>query len=372
MSKTVFVGLSGGVDSAVSAALLKEQGYNVAGVFIKIWQPEFIECTWAKDRLDAMRVCVSLGIPFQEIDLSSDYKRTVVDDMISAYSRGITPNPDVLCNRHIKFGSFMNYARKEGADYIATGHYARVALGDRRFTQKEPKNVYKLLRGSDNNKDQSYFLYLLKQDDLVHTLFPVGNLLKSEVRKLAAKFSLPVAEKSDSQGLCFVGDVTMKDFLSRYMKLDEGKVIDTNGTCIGSHEGAALYTIGQRHGFTTERLAGDRTPYYVVSVNIPANTITVSTRRDDATQKDIRIDSMHWISGAPEMPLRAQTQARYREKPSEATISVEGGGVSVAFDEPQIAAAGQSIVVYNDDTCLGGGTIEYQSTNEFQSTNNYE
>lgn len=350
MSKTVFVGLSGGVDSAVSATLLQEQGFNVVGVFIKIWQPEFFECTWAKDRLDAMRVCVALGIPFREIDLSSDYKRMVVEDMLAAYTRGITPNPDVLCNRHIKFGSFMEYALREGADCIATGHYARVLQSGKEFS---------LLRGMDGNKDQSYFLYTLGQKDLARTLFPVGGLLKTEVRELARKRRLPVAQKSDSQGLCFVGDVTMKDFLSRYVALKGGSVLDSEGTVIGNHDGAALYTIGQRHGFIIERGAGreDRVPHYVVAVDVSANTIRVSPRREDAARKEVLVNAMHWIGETPVMPFQALIQARYREQPSAATITQAGEGVKIVFNEPHIAAPGQSLVAYDGDACLGGGVI---------------
>lgn len=364
MSKIVFVGLSGGVDSAVSAALLKQRGFNVVGVFIKIWQPEFIECTWAQDRLDAMRVSVALEIPFREIDLSNDYKEMVVENMISAYAGGVTPNPDVLCNRHIKFGSFLNYALREGADYIATGHYARITQGKRQkarlrqsFGGQAKGKSLELLRGKDRDKDQSYFLYLLNQNDLAHTLFPVGNLSKQEVRKLAVKFALPVAEKADSQGLCFVGDVTMKDFLSRYIKLESGSVLDAEGKVVGRHDGAALYTIGQRHGFSIEHISEETAPHYVVSVDISANTICVSPRREDAARKEIRVDSMYWISDAPAMPFRARTQARYREEPRDAAIAREGCGVKITFDEPQIAAPGQSLVVYDGDVCLGGGII---------------
>ena len=366
MSKTVFVGLSGGVDSAVSAALLKERGFNVVGVFIKIWQPEFTECTWAEDRMDAMRVAVALGIPFREIDLSDDYKRMVVDEMIDSYSRGITPNPDVLCNRRIKFGSFMDYALRESADYIATGHYARVACGDRGlaqnergFTQKESRSDFKLLRGVDKNKDQSYFLYTLGQEDLSRTIFPVGTILKSRVRSLAEKARLPVARKSDSQGICFVGDVSMKDFLSRYIKLESGAVLDRGGAVIGTHNGAALYTVGQRHGFLIEGTGVERTPYYVVSIDVAANTICVSARREDAARKEVFMDSVHWIGEVPVMPFHAQTQARYREEPCDATIIIADGGAKIIFSEPQIAAPGQSLVVYDGERCLGGGVIAH-------------
>lgn len=374
MSKTVFVGLSGGVDSAVSAALLKNKGFNVVGVFIKIWQPEFLECTWSEDRIDAMRVAVALGIPFREIDLSEDYKRSVVEEMVSGYARGITPNPDVLCNRHIKFGSFWEYAKKEGSDFIATGHYARIREGKRpacaensagRQKAKGPPapslrragKSLELLRGSEKNKDQSYFLYTLEQDDLARSIFPVGDLTKNEVRVLARRARLPVAQKPDSQGLCFVGDVTMKNFLSRYITLESGPVLDREGTTIGTHDGAALYTIGQRHGFTAEHAVGDTVPHYVIAVDVSSNTIRVSPRREDATRKEVSVSAMHWIGEVPALPQKAHTQTRYREEPHGATITREGGGVKVIFDEPRIAATGQSLVVYHGDTCLGGGAI---------------
>jgi tRNA-uridine 2-sulfurtransferase len=354
MAKTVFVGLSGGVDSAVSAALLLQRGFNVVGVFIKIWQPEFTACTWATDRIDAMRVAVALGIPFREIDLSEEYKWVVVEDMTSAYRRGFTPNPDVLCNRHIKFGSFKKYALKEGADYIATGHYARIEQGTR---QKALGNIFELLRGKDNNKDQSYFLYTLGQDDLAITLFPVGELQKMQVRDLASKLRLPVARKPDSKGLCFVGDVTMKDFLSKYIDLQSGSVLDDKGCVVGVHDGAALYTIGQRHGFTIERTTGNMVPHYVVDIDIQANTIRVSTEHKSAARNHVSVGSMHWIGNIPEMPADAMIQTRYREKPVEATINGNSASPLIIFNAPHVAAAGQSLVAYDGDTCLGGGVM---------------
>src|SRR3989344_2403239 len=268
----VFVGLSGGVDSATSAALLKEAGHEVTGVFIRIYRPEFVECTWKEDRLDAMRVCAALNIPFRGIDLSSEYKKSVIDGMIADYAAGITPNPDVLCNRAIKFGAFLTWARKEGADKIATGHYAQI----------EPTSInlvgeasYRLFRGKDANKDQSYFLFRLTQDDLKHVLFPIGHLTKPDVRAKAKKLDLPVAGKHDSQGLCFVGDVSMDDFLRRYIDVVPGPVLDTQGTKIGRHRGAALVTIGQRHGF---EITGSEAhvPHYVTAINTETNEVRVS------------------------------------------------------------------------------------------------
>src|SRR3990167_1265354 len=300
----VFVGLSGGVDSAVSAALLKDKWHDVVGAFIKIWQPEFIECTWAADRLDAMRVAAALGIPFREVDLSEEYKKEVVEEMVADYERGVTPNPDVLCNSRIKFGHFAEWAKANGADLIATGHYARIRHNDLR-------SRYALLRGKDVNKDQSYFLYRLEQKDLSHTLFPVGERTKPEVRSLAKRYALPNAEKPDSQGLCFVGDVSMKDFLARYIPLARGSVLDMQGRTIGEHEGAALYTIGQRHGFRIT--GGDNVPQYIVSLDIRTNTVVVSPLKEDAMRKELVMKDLHWILPV-ELPLSCTAQVRYRDE----------------------------------------------------------
>ena len=340
----VFVGLSGGVDSAVSAALLKEQGHDVVGVFIKIWQPEFIECTWKQDRLDAVRVCAALNIPFRELDLSEIYKKNVIDKMIADYAAGRTPNPDVLCNREIKFGAFAAWAKENAAHKIATGHYARIG---------EEGGHFKLLRGADPQKDQSYFLYRLTQGDLSHTLFPVGGLLKSEVRKLAQKFELPVAHKPDSQGLCFVGDVSMKDFLKRYITVGDGDVVDGAGTIIGRHEGALLYTRGQRHGFGSQK-----GPYYVVEVDVQKNVLRVSKNRADAAVSLVALTDRHWIHHEPNLPLTINAQARYREEPVAVTLSRDKkGALLAAFAPPHIAARGQSLVLYDGETCLGGAVI---------------
>jgi len=344
MPRKIFVGLSGGVDSAVSAALLAEQGFDVTGVFVKIWQPEFIECTWREDRLDAMRVCAALDIPFREIDLSAEYKKEVVDTMVADYARGITPNPDVLCNSTIKFGALASWAKNEGADALATGHYAQ---------RSDASGHFELLRGRDAAKDQSYFLYRLKQSDLARTYFPIGGLSKVDVRKEATRRLLPVATKPDSQGLCFIGEVSMRDFLSRYITLVPGPVVDETGARIGEHDGAALYTIGQRHGFTT----GSSVPQYVVGVDIATNTVRVSARREDGARISVHLTDVSWVHREAPLgkPLRAQ--ARYHEKPVEVTLSKEGSVLCATFAQPHIASSGQSLVIYDGDTCLGGGVI---------------
>ena len=359
MAQKVFVGLSGGVDSAVSAALLKEQGHEVTGVFIRIYRPEFIECTWKEDRLDAMRVCAALSIPFREIDLSDAYKKEVVDSMIADYKAGITPNPDVLCNATIKFGAFLEWALKEGADKIATGHYALIRTN---------KPIVELLRGKDASKDQSYFLYRLTQKELQHVVFPVGDMLKSEVRQKALELNLPVANKHDSQGLCFIGDVSIADFLKRFIDLTPGPVVDTDGNTIGEHEGAALLTVGQRHGFSLAKNQ-ENVPHYVTTIDASTNTVVVSARKDDAATKVVAVRNVSWVNESPQKGQEVLVQARYREKPVPATVEPDSERTIVTFAEPhtspvpngtfgRVAAPGQSLVVYTGDVCLGGGVIE--------------
>ena len=349
MAQKVFVGLSGGVDSGTSAAILKERGYDVVGVFIKIWQPEFIECTWREDRLDAMRIAASLGIPFREIDLSLEYKKEVVDNMVHDYEHGITPNPDVLCNEKIKFGAFARWAFEHGADLIATGHYARTDMVD---------GHAQLLRGADPKKDQSYFLYRIREEDLARTLFPIGDIPKSQVRERAQSFGLPVAQKPDSQGLCFVGDVSMRDFLARYITLTPGKVLDTAGRTIGGHEGTPLYTIGQRHGFTTDGGVAHEGGQYVIGVSIPDNTITASSDRLLGAVSEITLRDVHWIGDAPEIPLKTHAQSRYREIPFPVIVTRSHDQILVAFEESHLVSSGQSLVLYDGDRVLGGGVIE--------------
>ncbi|MCE9517675.1 tRNA 2-thiouridine(34) synthase MnmA, partial [Candidatus Nomurabacteria bacterium] len=276
INKTVFVGVSGGVDSSVSAALLKDQGYNVVGVFIRTWQPDFIECTWRDERRDAMRVCAHLGIPFLECDAEDAYKKGVADYMIEEYKKGHTPNPDVMCNREVKFGVFWDFAKKHGADFIATGHYAQISRKQKVVSSKE---ILELEKGEDESKDQSYFLWTLTQDDLAHTLFPIGHLQKTEVRKLAEKYKLPTATKKDSQGVCFLGPLDMKDFLKHYIPEQKGDVVDENGKVIGYHDGAVFFTLGERHGFTITEHSTNGQSLYIVDKDIDKNTICVSPRQ---------------------------------------------------------------------------------------------
>jgi len=374
LKKKVYVGVSGGVDSSVSAALLKKQGLDVTGVFIKVWQPDFVESNWKKDRLDAIKVCKKINIPFKDLDLEKEYKKEVFDYMIREYKEGKTPNPDVMCNKAIKFGGFLDWALKNGADYVATGHYSRVRKENTFFKkirlkfrlvldQKEKK--YQMLAGVDKNKDQTYFLWTLNQTHLKHILFPIGGFKKSKVRKIAKKFSLPTAGKKDSQGLCFVGMVEMREFLKRFLPEKRGDVLNEEGEVVGYHEGAYYYTLGQRHGFIITKKTPDDKPRFIIAKNIEKNTIIVSDKKVGKEQrisdkKEIFIDEINWISGEePNLNKKYQARIRYRQKLESCKISKEEGGIKIIFDNFQIAVSkGQSLVIYDGEICLGGGVIE--------------
>ncbi len=346
--------MSGGVDSSVSAALLLREGYDVVGVFIKVWQADFLPCTWREERREAMRAAAHLRIPFLTLDLEKEYKEGVVDYMIREYARGRVPNPDVMCNKEVKFGAFLKFARTHGADMIATGHYARVLRGD--------EGTMHLLAGKDPNKDQSYFLWTLTQEQLVHTLFPVGDLLKSEVRALAREFGLPNAEKKDSQGLCFMGQVHMADFLKHYLATKKGAVLDTEGNVIGEHDGAMLYTIGQRHGFSTIKRTERELPYFVLEKDIDANTITVGHRDPDLSSgstRTVMLEDVHFIN-MPSSDDRLMLRLRYRDI-LHSVANVDATDLSRArlsfAEEVEGVAPGQSAVWYRDEECLGGGIV---------------
>ena len=365
----VFVGMSGGVDSSVSAALLLEQGYDVTGVFIKVWQADFLPCTWREERRDAMRVAAHLGIPFLTLDLEKEYKKEVVDYMIREYGAGRVPNPDVMCNKYVKFGAFLNFAKKQGADFVATGHYARIqGVGIRRGKGVENTHTqFKLLVGADKEKDQSYFLWTLTQEQLAHTLFPVGHLQKSEVRELARTFGLPNAEKKDSQGLCFMGAVDMPEFLKHYLKIENGAVMNEDGAQIGTHDGALLYTIGQRHGFSINKTSATEQPYFIIGKDIAENTVTVAHRNLENVSKTLSAvllnecnvisERLHTTEG-----IRVLVRTRYREPLVEGRWNMigghEAGCAEIIFDHPhEVVAAGQSVVVYDGENCLGGGVV---------------
>lgn len=346
--------MSGGVDSSVSAALLLREGYDVVGVFIKVWQADFLPCTWREERREAMRAAAHLRIPFLTLDLEKEYKEGVVDYMIREYGRGRIPNPDVMCNKEVKFGAFLEFARAHGADMIATGHYARVLRGD--------DGAMHLFAGKDMNKDQSYFLWTLTQEQLSYTLFPVGDLLKSDVRALAREFGLPNAEKKDSQGLCFMGQVHMGDFLKHYLATKKGAVVDREGNVIGEHDGAMLYTIGQRHGFSTTKRTERELPYFVVAKDIADNTITVSHRDPNAKiglMHRVTLEDIHMIN-PPSSAQRLLLRLRYRDilHPIASLEMIDHSRMCVSFAEGiEWVAPGQSAVLYRDEECLGGGIV---------------
>lgn len=343
--KTVFVGLSGGVDSAVSAYLLKKQGYRVVGAFIKGWEPDFLPCTGKEDRLEAMRVAAHLEIPFVTYDLEEEYKRDVVDYFISEYKAGRTPNPDVMCNRAIKFGAFWEKAKADGADYIATGHYAVSCL---------EADTWNLKASVDTEKDQTYFLWTLTKDDLAHALFPVGNLEKEEVRKLAEKAELPNAKRRDSQGLCFLGHVDMKGFLKRYIPEKKGLVMTEDGKTVGEHEGVWFYTLGQRHGYQRVKKDGADAPkMYVVGKDVEKNILYVSENPvGDKAKKTFKLITVSSVSGVP-VAGDVLVRYRYRQPLIHAVVS----GDSVTFRDPQSIASGQSCVLYTQDGYMRGGGI---------------
>jgi tRNA-specific 2-thiouridylase len=354
-NKKVFVGLSGGVDSSVSAALLKEQGYDVTGVFIKVWHPDWLPCEWKEERRDAMRVAASLQIPFMTLDLQQEYKQGVVDYMLREYAAGRTPNPDVMCNKEVKFGAFLKKALELGADYVATGHYAQVV---------HEENYSKMLENPDITKDQTYFLWTLGQHELKHTLFPVGHLYKKGVRVLAEKYNLPTAEKKDSQGICFIGKIDMKEFLSHYIPQKIGDVVDETGKIIGSHDGAFFYTIGQRHGFSIINSAktSHDAAFYIIKKDIEKNQLVVAHKKsEESTVQNITtvtLDSIHSIrEGMLIENKKYYARVRYHQKPQVCTLS----GNTVHFELPQDGVSlGQSVVFYsmNDQECLGGGVIQ--------------
>lgn len=353
MNKTVFVGLSGGVDSSVAALRLIKQGYKVVGVFIKVWQPDFLVCNWEQERLDAMRVAAHLRIPFLTCDAEEEYKRDVGEYFISEYLKGRTPNPDVMCNRYVKFGAFLRFARKHKADFIATGHYARVAK------IQNPNNktqTYKLLRGVDNNKDQSYFLWTLTQSELKQVLLPVGDTIKEEIRWEAGVARLPTAVKKDSQGVCFLGQIDIPEFLSHFTQLKMGEVLDKSGNIIGQHKGALVYTLGQRHGFTVNTKSTVGEPHYVIGRDLDKNTITVDIKPPQIDKEtSIQLDSVNWIAGMPGESKHIEAQFRYRQIPVPVTVN---GNIVTPLTKIDKPSAGQSVVFYEGEECLGGGVVD--------------
>ena len=351
--KKLFVGLSSGVDSAVSATLLQQQGYDVTGVFIRIVIDGY-PCTAGEDKVDAMRVAAHLRIPFFTVDLSKEYTKRVFEVSVAEFAKGRTPNPDALCNREIKFGLFFDWCIAQGADFVATGHYAQVE-------NEQGRTLLKM--GADPDKDQSYFLWAVPETKLRKTMFPVGGLAKPEVRRLARNFGLPNADRKDSQGLCFLGPVSIDEMLHRELRLVQGDVLDEAGAVLGKHEGVQAYTLGQRHGFELSAQAPDTRPHFVVGKNVERNTITVSTNKfpEHACETKITLSDTNWIG--PHHNGNYLARYRYRQKLIPAILQrtvlcVEPQGRSfVILKEPHFVPEGQSLVLYDDTRCIGGGVI---------------
>lgn len=346
----VVVGLSGGVDSSVAAALLVERGYDVIGVFMKNWSEDIGDfcCSWSEDLEDARRVAQVLNIPFYVWNFEAEYKKQVIDYFFKEYQAGRTPNPDAMCNREIKFKVFLDKARRLGAEYVATGHYARV---------KQIGSVFTLLKGKDSNKDQSYFLYTLTQKELAHSLFPIGEYEKPAVRRLAKKYKLPTFAKKDSQGICFIGEVDIKELLQQKIKPRPGKIINTKGEFLGNHDGVIFYTIGQRGGLEL----GGRGPYYVVDKDLKKNQVIVSDQPHDPLlwRTTCLVTDISWTNEPPQV-AELDVTIRYRHPAVKAVVQqLSKKKWQLTFSEPQRAITpGQNAVFYLKDELVGGGIID--------------
>ena len=357
----IVVGMSGGVDSSVTAALLKEQGHEVIGMFMKNWEEkdENGVCTSAEDYKDVEKVCAKLDIPYYSIDFVKEYWDNVFVHFLKEYEMGYTPNPDILCNREIKFKVFFEKAMKLGADFLATGHYALTESG-------------KLLKAVDNNKDQTYFLYAVKEEVLKKVLFPVGNLPKSEVRRIAKKYDLATAEKKDSTGICFIGERNFRQFLANYLKEKPGKFVTPEGRIVGDHKGAVFYTEGQRKGLGIGGMK-DSTgeSWFVVSKDVKTNTVTVvqGDKHPALFADELTATEISWIGEAPKsFPFECKAKIRYRQSDQDCIITkCEEDRLWVSFKEPQRAITiRQSIVFYDGDVCLGGAMIESHGPTYFE------
>jgi len=352
----VIVGMSGGVDSSVSALLLIQQGYQVEGLFMKNWDEDdgTEYCTAKDDLADAQSVCDKLGIKLHTANFAAEYWDNVFEHFLEEYKAGRTPNPDILCNKEIKFKAFLEYANALGADFIATGHYVRRTHDD---------NQAKLLKGLDNNKDQSYFLYAVGKDEIAKSLFPVGELEKPEVRRLAQEHDLITHNKKDSTGICFIGERRFKDFLEQYLPAQPGKINTLEGDTIGRHSGLMYHTIGQRQGLGIGGLANySDEPWYVVEKDLDNNVLLVTQSSDDKPlyKTHLNANNMDWVARvSPKLPLKCKAKCRYRQPDQDCVISAnDDGSIEVSFEQAQRAITpGQSVVFYLDEICLGGGII---------------
>jgi len=347
----ILVAMSGGVDSSVAAALLVDAGYDVAGVFMVNYDgkmPDGESC-WHGDYQDALRVAAQLGIPLLRLDFVAEYKKFVLDYLYKEYAAGRTPNPDVMCNKFVKFGFWLKAAEKLGFDKLATGHYAALA---------KRAGKYKLLQAKDDNKDQTYFLHQLNQKQLSKVLFPLGEYTKDEVRKLAKKFNLPTAQKEESMGICFIGEVSMREFLKGKVKARSGKIVNGAGEVLGEHTGLPFYTIGER-GLNLGKSGGR--PYFVVGKNIRKNELVVGFEDDLALfKKEALIKNASWTSGqTPKFPLKCQVRMRHRQPLVDCRLTLRGRDVLINFTKPERAVTpGQFAVFYKNGECLGGGAVK--------------
>lgn len=348
--------MSGGVDSSVAAAILSANTqHETFGIFMKNWSDNHAEktgeCTWVKDRLDALAVAAQLGLVLRTVDFEDQYRALVLDYFYQEYQAGRTPNPDILCNKLIKFDALLHYAEELGADKIATGHYARVS---------EDNDGFHLLKGKDPTKDQSYFLCQLNQSQLAKTLFPVGEMEKKAVRSYAVRHNLYTATKKDSQGVCFIGKMDLQAFLRFRLPPKEGLIVNENGQSVGTHNGAYNYTIGQRYGLNIPNTSSQSEPWFVASTNVTTNTVVAVQGHDHPALygQALQASNLHWICKKPMLPYRCFAKIRYRQ-PDQACMIHEDG--KVTFDVPQRAITpGQSIVFYQGDECIGSGIIEHQ------------
>ncbi|MDD4003255.1 MAG: tRNA 2-thiouridine(34) synthase MnmA [Clostridia bacterium] len=353
--KTVAVGMSGGVDSSVAAYLLKKQGYNVIGIFMHNWQESLNGfCSAEEDYEDVKRVCAKIDIPYYTVNFSKEYYDRVFKTFLSEYSKGRTPNPDVLCNREIKFGPFLNYAQKIGADYIATGHYAK--------TDNKGGLIY-LLKALDKNKDQSYFLNQLSQDQLKNTIFPLADITKPKVREIALKLNLAVAQKKDSTGICFIGERRFREFLSQYIPAKKGDIIDIkSGKKIGEHMGVMYYTIGQRKGLGIGGVNKEQTGrWFVIEKDVKANILYVQQGDESMLySRGLTMNEVNWIPKPPQAnQFYCSAKFRYRQSDQCVSVNIAKEKITVEFEKAQRAVTcGQYAVFYDGEYCLGGGIIE--------------